>query len=199
MPAVASSSKPRPASACATGRDRGLVGIADRQEGRAAGRERTTGRALGLREGGGRVGGARHHLAGRAHLGPEHRVGAGEAGERQHGGLDADQVRARAPPAARARSGAPAARRQAASTRLTPVALLAKGTVRDARGLTSSTYTLAVDDERAGRSAGRRRRAPAPALNPADLGVEAVVVRRLGRRSASSACSTCSSLSSAAR
>ena len=32
-------------------------------------------------------------------------------------------------------------RRQAASTRLTPVALVANGTVRDARGLTSSTKT----------------------------------------------------------
>ena len=36
-------------------------------------------------------------------------------------------------------SGAPAASRTAASTRLTPVALLANGTVRDARGFTSST------------------------------------------------------------
>ena len=37
------------------------------------------------------------------------------------------------------RSVAPAASRQAASTRFTPIALLANGTVRDARGFTSST------------------------------------------------------------
>ena len=36
------------------------------------------------------IGGARHHLAGRAHLGAEHRVGAGEARERQHRGLHAE-------------------------------------------------------------------------------------------------------------
>ena len=36
-------------------------------------------------------------------------------------------------------SVAPAARRQAASTRFSPIALLANGTVRDARGFTSST------------------------------------------------------------
>ena len=51
--------------------------------------QRPAGRALGLGEGGREVGGARHHLAGRAHLRAEHRVGAREADERQHGGLDA--------------------------------------------------------------------------------------------------------------
>ena len=39
----------------------------------------------------------------------------------------------------RLESGAPAARRQAASTRLTPIAFDANGTVREARGFTSST------------------------------------------------------------
>src|SRR5439155_23745152 len=37
---------------------------------------------------------------------------------------------------------APAMTRHAASTRFTPVAFEAKGTVRDARGFASSTYTL---------------------------------------------------------
>ena len=83
---------------------------------------------------------ARHHLAGRAHLRAEHRVGAGEARERQHGRLDAHLRAAAAPAAARAREmRAPAASRHAASTRLTPVAFDANGTVRDARGFTSST------------------------------------------------------------
>ena len=43
-------------------------------------------------------------------------------------------------------SARPAASRTAASTRLTPVALLANGTVRDARGLTSSTETSPSDE-----------------------------------------------------
>ena len=43
---------------------------------------------------------------------------------------------------ARSASVSPAARRQAASTRLMPIALLANGTVRDARGFASSTYTV---------------------------------------------------------
>ena len=56
-------------------------------------RQRPAGGALGLRERGREVVGARHHLAGRAHLGAEHRVGAGEAGEGQDRGLDADLAR----------------------------------------------------------------------------------------------------------
>ncbi len=87
------------------------------------------------------VGRARHHLAGRAHLRAEHRIGAGEASERQHRRLDADLPRR---PFGRQREVelggvAPAASRQAASTRFTPVAFDANGTVRDARGFTSST------------------------------------------------------------
>ena len=67
---------------------RDLVGVTDAQEGAAAGRELAAGGALGPGEGGCEVGAACHHLAGRAHLGAEHRVGAGEPDERKHGGLD---------------------------------------------------------------------------------------------------------------
>ena len=42
-------------------------------------------------------------------------------------------------PSSRSLSFCPAANRQAASTRLTPTALLAKGTVREARGFASRT------------------------------------------------------------
>ena len=74
--------------------------------------------------------------------GPEHRVGAREAREREHRGLDADLSQGVALGGRpRSASFAPAARRHAASTRLTPVALLANGTVRDARGFASSTKT----------------------------------------------------------
>jgi hypothetical protein len=50
---------------------------------------------LGLRERGREVERDPHHLAGRAHLGAEQRVRAGEAIERQHDLLDADVAIAR--------------------------------------------------------------------------------------------------------
>src|SRR5207245_2846700 len=67
-----------------------LVLVPHRQEGGAARREPPTGGALRLGERGRQVGGAGHDLSGRAHLGPEHGVGAGEAGEGEHRGLDRD-------------------------------------------------------------------------------------------------------------
>ena len=64
--------------------DSNLVGIADAQERAAAGGKLAAGGALGPGESGREVGAARHHLPGRAHLGAEHRVGAGEPHERKH-------------------------------------------------------------------------------------------------------------------
>ena len=74
----------------------------------------------------------------------EHGIGAGETGEGQHGRLDGHLPgRALAGGLSQGRSRSvkrrPAMSRHAASTRLIPVALLANGTVRDARGLASST------------------------------------------------------------
>ena len=74
------------------GRDRHdarLVGVADGEEGGACGRKRPAGGSLRLGEGGRQVACAGHHLACRAHLGPEHGVRAGEAGKRQHRRLHA--------------------------------------------------------------------------------------------------------------
>ena len=72
--------------------------------------------------------------------GPEDQVDAGEAGEREHRLLDRDM---RAPRVgARARRSAsfsPAITRAAILAIGTPVALATNGTVREARGLTSST------------------------------------------------------------
>ena len=92
VPPVASSRKPSAASASATGTIAVLVGVAHGEERGPGGRERPAGGALRLRERGRQVGGARHHLAGGAHLRPEHGVGAGEARERQHGRLDAHEL-----------------------------------------------------------------------------------------------------------
>src|SRR5205823_392545 len=72
------------------GDDGGLVLVADGEERRALGRQAAAGGALRLGKGGRQVGGAGHHLAGRAHLRAEHRVRAGEAREREHRGLDGD-------------------------------------------------------------------------------------------------------------
>src|SRR5262249_32228413 len=50
---------------------------------------------LALGEGGGKRVVEPHDLAGRAHLRPQHRVDAGEAGEREHRLLDGDMVEPR--------------------------------------------------------------------------------------------------------
>ena len=55
-------------------------------------RQRRAGGGLRLGEGGREVARDAHHLAGGAHLGPEHGVGALEAVEGQHGLLDGDVV-----------------------------------------------------------------------------------------------------------
>ena len=82
-----------------------------------------------------------HHLAGAAHLRAEHRVLAGELGEREDRFLD--EV-AGGPPARSVRPELLAALRPTITLAAmpasgTPVALATKGTVRLARGLTSST------------------------------------------------------------
>ena len=142
MPSVATQLEPELRERAGDRDDRDLVGVANGQERAPAGRERAAGGALGLGERGREVGGARHHLARRAHLGPEHRVGAGEAREREHRGLDVVAADAALGPGSRRlASVAPAASRHAASTRFTPIAFDANGTVREARGFTSSTYT----------------------------------------------------------
>ena len=78
------------------GRDRHrllVVGLADGDEDGARARQPPSGRPLGLVERGREVGGARHHLAGRAHLRSEDRIAAREAREGQHRGLDAPLAR----------------------------------------------------------------------------------------------------------
>jgi hypothetical protein len=80
-----------------------------------------------------------HHLAGAAHLGAQDRVDAGELGEREHRHLDRD-VPGDPLDHPEAASFSPAATRAATLANGTPVALATNGTVRDARGLTSSTY-----------------------------------------------------------
>ncbi len=69
-----------------------LVGVGDRDERRAGAWQRRAGGGLGLGERGGEVARDAHHLAGGAHLGPEHRVGAVEAVEGEHRLLDRDVV-----------------------------------------------------------------------------------------------------------
>ena len=140
VPAVATSSKPSSSSARATGSTADLVAVAHAEERAPPVGSRAPAARSAFANAVGEVAGARHHLAGRAHLGPEHRVGAGEARERQHGRLHVVSRRggdSGGRPSSAMR--APAASRHAASTRLTPVAFDANGTVRDARGFTSST------------------------------------------------------------
>ena len=89
-----------------------------------------------------------HDLAGRLHLGPEHRVDAREPTERQHG-----RLHARVREGAGSDAGPPAARRRRAGPRVvrpvstsvairasdTPITFETNGTVREARGFASST------------------------------------------------------------
>ena len=121
--------------------DRRLVGVGDREEHRAAVGQPRAGRGLRLGEGGREVGGDAHHLAGRAHLGAEQRVGAGEAVEGQHRLLDRDVVAARGlgRAASSSASFSPSITRQASLASGRPVALETNGTVREARGLASIT------------------------------------------------------------
>ncbi len=117
-----------------------------RDEGGALARQRHAGGGLGLGEGGREVARDPHHLAGRAHLGAEQGVGALEAVERQHRLLDRDVLAEAHPlPAARQARGrairSPSMIRQASFASGRPTALDTNGTVRDARGLASITYS----------------------------------------------------------
>ena len=108
VPLVATISKPRSCSAIATPAAAGLSpSVTVMKTVPLVGQLRAGGR-LRLRERGREVARDAHHLAGRAHLRPEQRVGAGEAVERQHRLLDAD-VRRR--PGPRGRPGRRSARR----------------------------------------------------------------------------------------
>ena len=85
-----------------------------------------------------------HDLAGRAHLGTEHRVDVGEAVERQHRFLHRDVTalgrRAQQPFGAQLRRASRRPSTRAATLASgTPVALLTNGTVRLARGFASIT------------------------------------------------------------
>ena len=132
----------RCASSVAAGLSRSLtvIATADWRSGRGPGSGWPAARD-GLGEGGREVGADAHHLAGRAHLRPQQRVGAGEP----------RRTAARPPSptpsvgSSRAGRGRRCARRAprgtAASTSGMPVALATNGTVREARGLASITYT----------------------------------------------------------
>ena len=140
VPLVATIRKPRSCSCAAIATARRLVGVGDREEHRARLRQPRARRGLRLRERGREVGGDPHHLARRAHLRPEQRVGAGEAVERQHRLLDRDVVGAigsSGRPMSASRS--PSITRQAIFASGTPVAFETNGTVRDARGFASIT------------------------------------------------------------
>ena len=139
----------------AIGERAGLVGVGDRDEDGALARQRHAGGRLRLGERGREVAGDAHHLAGRAHLGPEQRVGAVEAVERQHRLLDRDVVaeaepwRSAAGPCSAIRS--PSIIRQASFASGSPIALETNGTVREARGLASITYSSPCVRPRTGR------------------------------------------------
>ena len=94
---------------------------------------------LALGEGDGVVAVDAHHLAGRAHLRTEHGVDAGEAREREHRLLHRDMVEAAAALQPEDGKRLPAITLAAMPATGSPIALATKGTVRLARGLTSST------------------------------------------------------------
>ena len=90
VPRVASDLKPVVVQDLGNRERAGLVGVGHADEGRALAGQRHAGGRLRLGEGRREVARDPHHLAGRAHLGPEQRVGALEAIERQHRLLDRD-------------------------------------------------------------------------------------------------------------
>ena len=140
MPRVATSVKP---SSRQVARDRQqvrLVVVVDADERGAALRQPLPDRQLRLRERDAEVVDAAHHLAGRLHLGPENRVDAGEPHEREHRALHehAGDLEVLGQPEL-ARASARPSPCAAIFASGTPVAFDRYGTVRDARGFTSST------------------------------------------------------------
>ena len=145
MPEVATTSRPELHEAAGRADPQRLVPVGQGHEHGALGRQPGARRQLALGEGQAERAVDAHHLAGGAHLGAEQGVGVGEAAEGQDRLLDR-QVPAgaggRSSPSARSSASvAPTIKRAAALTRGTPVALATNGTVRDARGLASSTNT----------------------------------------------------------
>ena len=138
-------SKPSATNCWAAAHAGRLVPVGQRQEHRAALGQPVAGRQLALDEGQADGEVDAHDLARRAHLGPEHGVGLGEAAERQHRLLDGDVVahhRGTSRPSSRSSASVePAITRAATLASGTPVALATNGTVRDARGLASMTNT----------------------------------------------------------
>ena len=105
-----------------------------------ASRQLHAGAELGLGEGALEAGIEAHDLAGGFHLRAQDRVDVGEAGEREHRLLHRDMRRDRlVVEAGSRRSLAPAMTRAPILATGTPVALATNGTVREARGFTSST------------------------------------------------------------
>ena len=147
VPPVAQSAKPSAASSWPRTTAAGLSRFAHGEKRRAGAGQRASGRSFRLGEGGREVRCAGHHLAGRAHLGPQHRVGPGKARERKDRRLHARRGSGGSRPARRTSpSRAPAARRHAAATRFTSRAFETKGTVREALGFASRTIETAVQE-----------------------------------------------------
>ena len=141
VPRVATSWKPSSAKRLADLDGLRLVVIVDADEDRALFGQRAAGADLRFQERLAEVHADAHHFAGGAHLRSERRIDAGEFVEREdrrlhevlrHGELA--RVRSRSPSAC-----VPHIRPTAIFGSATPVALLTYGTVREARGFTSST------------------------------------------------------------
>ena len=140
MPRVAASENPS-CGQVARNRQHGLlVAVVDADEDAALLRQPLPGAHHRLAERRAEVVRAAHHLAGGLHLRPEDRVDAREADEREHRALDEHAVPpARSSTSPSSASVRPAATRAAIFAIGTPVAFEMYGTVRDDRGLTSST------------------------------------------------------------
>ena len=95
-------------------------------------------RPLGLGEGAGEVPVDAHHFAGGFHLRAQQDIDAGEPVEGEHGLLDRHMIEVEILRHAEAVQVSPAITRAAIFATGSPVALATKGTVRLARGFTSS-------------------------------------------------------------
>ena len=116
-----------------------LVGILDRDEHGSDQRHAHAGAQLALGEGHvvGHV--EAHHLAGRAHFGTEQHVHAGEAVEGENGFLYSNMAELLLLQLEAGQRLSPAMTRAAILATGRPITLATKGTVREARGLTSRT------------------------------------------------------------
>ena len=132
-------SKPSAAEALGDRDEARLLAVVDREKGRAGERQLIAGRDPRLGERPAELLVDAHDLAGRLHLRPEKRVDSREALEREDRRLDEDRRRHRLADEADVGQRSPAITRQAMPTSGTPTALAMNGTVREARGLTSST------------------------------------------------------------